>query len=283
MTSAKAEPPSDATVKLWVLAEGRKRKVVLDLNASDFRLLVDGRPQKITSFTPRSTEPLALGILIEASRSKLYEPEPVDWRPYSKMLARLLGPGDRAFVATFAEGAKLIGSGFTGDLKQLDDDLREAFSTRPTGTTGLYDSIYTVCEERFQGEPGRRALVVVSDSPDTFSYHNQLEALERLQRLNVAVYTVLPWVDRVGNPPFGAVQAAQLFAAETGGVYFLALRGKALPDDLEGVATAIAYTYTLEFSVPDARRDGRYHSMKLKCDRPGVRLHVRQGFYAPQE
>ncbi|HUI41427.1 MAG TPA: VWA domain-containing protein [Terriglobia bacterium] len=279
---AKRDPTAGAgVVKLWVLAEGRKRKLVLDLNAGDFQLFVDNRPQRITSFARRSAEPLDLGILIETSRARLYEPERVDWQPYSDLLHRLLRPGDRAFVATFAEQAKLVGGGFTGDLARLDDDLKQAFSTKPTGTTGLYDSIYTLCEERFEGEPGRRALLVVSDSPDNFSYHNRLETLERLQRTGVAVYTVLPWVDRMGAPPFGAVQDAQLFASQTGGLYFLALGGKALPKDVEGVAAALAYTYTLGFAPGGAARDGRYHSIHVKCDRPGVQLHVRQGYYAP--
>jgi len=271
--------PNAAPVKLWVLAEGRSRHLVLDLKPGDFQVLDDGQPQHLTYFAPRSTEPLSLGILIETSRGRLYEPQPVDWQAYSKLLRKLLHPGDQAFVATFAEKT-VLQSKFTEDFGQLDRALRDAFKTVPEGTTTLYDSVYDLCEEPFSGVRGRRVLLVVSDSGDQSSYHSQVQTLEKVQRTGVTVYFVLPWVDRTYQPTYGAREAAQLFADSTGGLFFLAFGRKALLDDLDGIAAALTYTYTLGYEPSTGVHDGRFHDVKVKCARRGVKIDASEGYYA---
>lgn len=271
--------PDAAPVKLWVLAEGRGRHLVLDLKPGDFQVLDDGQPQHLTYFAARSTEPLSLGILIETSRSELYEPEPVDWQAYSKLLHKLLHRGDQAFVATFAEKI-VLQSKLTADLKQLDQALRDAFKTVPEGTTTLNDSLYDLCEEPFTGAPGRKVLLVIADSADESSYHNQVQTLEKIQRTGVTVYFVLPWVDRTYEPTYGARQAAQLFADSTGGLFFLAFGRKALLNDLDGLAAALTYTYTLGYEPSTDAHDGRFHPVKVKCTRRGVKIDASEGYYA---
>jgi VWFA-related protein len=279
--SATAASAGGTMVKLWVLAEGSRRKLLLDLKAHDFQVFDEGRLQNVAYFSAPSREPLALGLLIETSRSRLYEPDPADWRPYSDLLRKVLRRGDKAFVATFAETAELHAD-FTDNLHTLDGALQQVFTSDPKGITGLYDSIFTLCEERFSGEPGRKLLLVVSDSPDDSSEHNQLQTLERVERTGITVYTVLPWVDRVGQPPFGDVRFAQYFADQTGGLFFLAHSRKMLEAQLDGVRMAIDYSYTLGFIPLRSARDGRYHALRVRCDRPGVKLHASRGYYALQ-
>jgi VWFA-related protein len=276
-----SDPAESSPVKLWVLATDAHRKLILDLSAKDFRVFEDNRQQQITSFSRRATEPLALGLLIETSRSRLYEPDPADWRPYSQMLHKLLRPGDRAFVTSFAEEVATPLAQFTSDPTELDRALQQAFSIPPEGTTGLHDAIYTLSEERFAGEPGRKALVVVSDSPDDYSLHNQLQTLEQVRRAGVTVFTLLPWVDREGQPPFGAVEAAQLFAAETGGLFFQAFNRNMLARELDGIRIALTYSYSIGYTPSDTPRDGKYHSVRIRCARRGVKLYASQGYYAP--
>jgi VWFA-related protein len=152
----------------------------------------------------------------------------------------------------------------------------------PDDNPALYDSIVTLCAERFQGQLGRRALLVVSDTPDSSSFHNQPQTLEAIERTGVTVYTLLPWVDRTGQPPFGDIRFARFFADQTGGQFFMAFNRKTLDKDLDGVAAALVYTYTLGFVPNGVAHDGRYHSIRVKCSRPGVKLYSSQGYYAPR-
>jgi Ca-activated chloride channel homolog len=266
-------------VKLWVLAEGHGGHLVLDLTANDFQVSDDGRTQRLSYFASRSPEPLAVGILVENSLNRTYEPETSDWKPYSELLRKLLRPGDEAFVASFAEKAQLHGE-LTNELPKLDQALQDVFSQKPADDNpALYDSIFTLCAERFQGQPGRHALLVVSDSPDSGSYHNQVQTLEEIERNGITVFTLLPWVDRDGQPPVGDLRFARFFANETGGQFFMAFDRKALGKDLDGVAAALAYTYTLGFVPIGGLSDKRYHSVHVKCSRAGVKLYASHGYY----
>ncbi len=280
--AAKTAPggnPEAVPVKLYVLAEGSGRKLVLDLKADDFEVLDDGQPQRVTSYAARSTEPLSLGILLETSRARLYEPEPVAWQAYSNMLRKLLGPGDQAFVATFAEKVT-IRSPFTEDFRKLDDALHDAFTAPPQGTAALYDAIDNLCDEPFAGLRGRKALLVIADSADDSSFHTEVETLDRIQRAGLTVYFLLPWIERAYQPTFGAAQPAQFFANSTGGLFFVALGGKALLNDIDGIAAGLAYTYTLGYIPSTGLGDGRFHTVKVKCRRRGVKIHATEGYYA---
>lgn len=136
--------PADSMVKVWVLAEGHDRKLVLDLTAGDFQVSDDGRPQRLAYFAGRSPEPLEFGVLIENSLNRTYEPETADWRPYLSLLRKLLRPGDKAFVASFGEKAQLRGE-FTNELPKLDQALQEVFTGKPPDDNpALYDSIVTL-------------------------------------------------------------------------------------------------------------------------------------------
>jgi VWFA-related protein len=284
-TAAAAEHSSLAgagspAVKLYVLAEGRGRHLVLDLKADDFQVWDDGQLQHLTYFAPRSTEPLSLGILLETSRSRLYEPEPVAWQAYSNLLRKLLRPGDQAFVATFAERAAIL-TAFTEDFTKLDAGLRDAFSAKPQGTASLNDSVYDLCQEPFAGIRGRKALLVIADSADESSFHSKVQTLDEVQRTGVAVYFLLPWIVRALQPPYGAAQDAQLLANSTGGLSFIAFGGQALLDDLDGIAAGLAYTYTLGYTPSNGAGDGRFHAVKVKCARRGVKIDASEGYYAP--
>ncbi len=279
MSMQLAQQESIAPVKLWVLAEGRGRNLVLDLKAGDFQVLDDSRPQRLTYFAPRSTEPLSLGILLETSRSRLYEPEPVAWQAYSNLLRKLLRPGDQAFVATFAENATLR-SAFTNDFTKLDAALQDAFGTTPHGTAALYDSIYGLCDEPFGGVRGRKALLVIADSADDSSFHTRVQTLDRIQRAGLTVYFLLPLIDRAYQESYGASQAAQLFAYSTGGLFFVAFGRKVLLDDIDGIAAALAYTYTLGYTPSTGVDAGRFHAVKVKCNRRGVKIYASEGYYA---
>jgi hypothetical protein len=42
------------------------------------------------------------------------------------------------------------------------------------------------------------------------------------------------------------------------------------------------YLYVLEFSLHDVKRDGAYHPLKVKVNRPGLKLQARHGYFAPK-
>lgn len=78
---------------------------------------------------------------------------------------------------------------------------------------------------------------------------------------------------------FGNEEIMAELADGTGGTYFHN------SNDLEGgfrILTAVPeYIYLLEMSLEHVKLDGSYHPVKVKVDRPGLRLEARRGYFAP--
>lgn len=57
-------------------------------------------------------------------------------------------------------------------------------------------------------------------------------------------------------------------------------------NDLEGglrrLAEAPEYLYLLEFPLQGIKRDGNYHSLKVKLNQEGLKLQARRGYFAPK-
>jgi len=281
-TKPKAVPDQPGVVKLWVVAIGRPHSLIVDLTQKDFHIYQDGHEQEIIYFSSQPREPLRLGVLLDVSQGRPVEiPDALEWPPISRWLRGLLGKDDRAFVATFNDQVSLL-CPWTAKPDELDDALRRAFGKDPDGPSKLYDAIYEVCEERFSSEPGRKALIVLSDSTDFYSGRSQLEALEMAHRTDTILYPVLPWEGTLTAPLFKNVDFAQVFANDTGGFFYFVVKSGDLEKDLNAIGIFLSHVYELAYR-PDVSPDGRYHKIKVTCKRPGVKLYTREGYYAPQK
>ena len=265
-----------------MLAARKDRHLVEDLTPEDFRVYQDDVQQHITHFEVQTTEPLRLGILMDISRGRRDEPEPIDWQaPISRVLRRLLGPNDRAFVADFAAETSLL-CPWTSDFSVLDGALQRAFESPRKGGAALYDALFTLFEERFSTETGRKALVVLCGTPDDASSHTEQEALQLVGGMDTIVYPMLPWVKAGNGAIFRNVRFGQVFSAQTGGWLSLYVKPKEFEQDLEAIGIALAHLYAIGFEPPEDPRDGRYHRVRVKCLRPGVRIYAREGYSAPR-
>jgi VWFA-related protein len=67
----------------------------------------------------------------------------------------------------------------------------------------------------------------------------------------------------------------------TGGTYFHN------SNDLEGgfksLTQAAEYVYLLEFALEKVKPDGRYHPLKVKVDKDGLKVQARRGYFAPSK
>lgn len=274
-------PSGEAEVLVRVTALDRRRHLLLDLTQRDFRIFEDKQEQTIRYFSSHTEEPLSLGILIDDSRNTLDEPDPPDWRLLSQFVHQTLGAGDEAFVATFDERTHFQ-TPWTANLSALDDALRASLAKTRDRATALYDAIYTVCEERFSGAPGRRVLVVVSDSLDDFSARPEQDVLDMAQRTSTIIYPVLPWVDASGEPLFRSTHFAELFAGETGGMFFTVVKPKDLEKSLAGIRALANHYYVVGYvprRAPRAAPQNRpAHKIKVTCGRRGSKIYARRGY-----
>jgi VWFA-related protein len=154
--------------------------------------------------------------------------------------------------------------------------------------------------------PGQRTLILVSPgflslSPDAMNFKSQI--FDQAAAANVVINALDArglYAGNVGASEGGSavfieqisgtsalnhlnsMQASEYvmgeLAAGTGGTFFH--NSNDLEGGLKSLAAAPAYLYLLQISVKDAKKDGAYHSLQVKVDKPGLQVRARKGYVA---
>lgn len=181
-------------VQVQVLATDRDGNPVSGLSADDFEIREDGERRRAEQLHTARDVPLVLGLAIDSSTSM----EPI-W-PQLKYIAarfveRTLAPGDRAFLVDFDATVRLL-QPLTGDKLLLSRRLERLI---PFGGTAVNDGLLFSLLQ-FRNEPGRRALVVITDGNDEHSRSRREQATEFAERLGLPIYFILLDPSRLRSP-----------------------------------------------------------------------------------
>jgi Ca-activated chloride channel family protein len=166
-------------------------RYVSNLEARDFRILDEGRPQKIRFFSHDPKQPVVIGFLVDTSSSIR-----IHWKTFQEAILELvwaLVPGDprySGYLITYGNQAELAVN-TTSDSDKIADKIRVI---KPSGTSALYDAIYRACTDRklVPGEPyePRRVIVIIGDGHDTASKQSLDQVIELAQRNLVTIYAM---------------------------------------------------------------------------------------------
>jgi Ca-activated chloride channel family protein len=259
---------------------------VQDLKPDEFRLYDNGVVREIRHVWVEEELPLAIGILVDISASQralLREHQ----NTVDGYLARLLRPGDRAFVVAVDEKA-VLQSEFIGRAsgpsriplarggEPLGEPCPALRGRHLCGGTTLWDAVYETTHLELSRFTGSRALLILSDGNDTGSIHHLDQALEEVQRAGALVYAIR-YPDPLSELAGGGL--SQL-AAETGGVEFAAPAGD-YAAVLNRIQRDLRSQYVLGFHPEGG--GGSRHLLRVEILRPGVSVRSRrQYFLAPE-
>ena len=171
-------------VQFQVLVTDREGNPVSGLSPEDFEIRDNGRKRTAVALHTAYDVPLILGLAIDSSDSML----PV-WSRL-KFIARsfletAVTPGDRAFLVDFDDSIRLA-QPLTGDRQLLADRLDYLV---PMGGTALNDGLLFSLLQ-YRSEPGRRALVVITDGADQHSRSRPEQSSEFAERLGLPIYFI---------------------------------------------------------------------------------------------
>ncbi len=171
-------------VQLQVLVTDRSGAPVAGLTQEDFEIVEGGKTREVQRLYMSRDVALVLGLAIDSSGSMIHL-----WQQTrgaaEAFLDGTLGARDRAFLVDFDSQLRLL-QPLTGNTRELYSALGQL---RPQGNTALYDSILFSMLQ-FDGEPGRRALIVITDGFDSASRADPSRAVDFGQRLGVPVYII---------------------------------------------------------------------------------------------
>jgi VWFA-related protein len=171
-------------VQLQVLVTDRRGNPASDLEPADFELRENGESRPVEALLRADDVPLILGLAIDSSSSVL----PIRGRLIevsAGFLETALSTGDRAFLVHFNHTVRVL---------QPPSGHKQLLASRltyldPKGGTALNDAILFSLLQ-YRAEPGRRALVVVTDGFDEHSRSEPSQSAALAERLGLPIYFI---------------------------------------------------------------------------------------------
>ena len=315
-------------VNVLATVRNGKGEIVRDLTKDDFTLEEDAHVQSIRYFLRETDLPLTLGLLVDVSLSQrrvLGE----ERRASTTFLNQVLREDkDRAFLIQFERDVELIKdltssrkdleSGVNSldapELKRPGDDSgsrsgggRRGGGGGRGGGTSLYDAVYLASNEVLKKQPGRKAVIVLSDGVDRTSKTGLTSAIESAQRADTLVYSIYFADDqeqRTGSfgPVFGGggmgrggggrrggnrtpqesrpdgKKILERLSKETGGTFFEVSKKHPLEDIFKQIDEELRSQYSLGYT-PEAGGSG-YRKIHVTVKPKGMAVQARDGYYA---
>jgi Ca-activated chloride channel homolog len=255
---------------------------VLDLDAADFRLEVEGRHRQVVSLGEPGQTPIHMALLLDVSGS-VHRRLDFQKQAAASFLRMVLKPNDS--VAVFSVGARpQLLQKRTSSLAAAIDTVESLKPTREM--TAFYDTVVEAARYLAEHAPpgGRRVLVVLSDGEDNNSERfRRGDALRDLQRNDCLFYAINPSGAGIllNNAGMRGHQALQALAADAGAA-FLPTSNEELERAFRQIAAELQAQYLLGFYAPEGGRS-EFQRIQVRVPRlPDARIRARQGFFTPQ-
>jgi Ca-activated chloride channel family protein len=264
----------------------KEGNLVTDLEAQDFQIYEDGRPQRIDLFgraqdgglplDPRTNQALVLdlGLLMDTSESMLHE-----LKLSQEAAVRFLEavPRARDLVTIFFDQDIQL-SRFDGEQQQ--GLVKRIQSIKGGGWTALYDAIAVYLSRADDSGSGRKVLVLFTDGEDSKSATTLGEVIKLVRGSPVTVYAIafsqgLPQSRRLPAKAF-----LQGLAEMTGGEVFSPVSFRDLPGIYDKILRQLSAQYVIGYVSDNAKRDGKYRRIKLELSEPSLHVRHREGYLA---
>ena len=259
-------------------------RFVLGLSKQDFKLFDNGVEQSIAHFSGEDV-PLSIGLAFDTSASMDYKMRTS--RDAAATMLKTMSADDEVFLAEFNDKVDLSVA-FTGKTQDIRDAL---LKVQPTGMTALLDAVKFSLSEMKQARNPRKAIVIVSDGGDNSSKYTaaQIEALVREADVEIYAMGVFDPISSLTLSPeeISGPKLLSEIASQTGGRAFAATVSSDLPSVAARIAIELRNQYVLGYYPANQVRDGKYHTIEVKVSQPtgvpALKMHWRQGYYAPAE
>ena len=255
-------------------------RYVSGLTKQAFTIQDDGKEQEITFFSD-SDAPASVGILFDVSGSMSGDKIAKARNALSKFI-NTSHPSDEYFLIAFNKRAQLLAD----RTRDGDAVLQKLTLVQPKNNTALYDAVYLGLERVSRGTHQKKALLIISDGQDNASRYNFGEVKRLMKESDIVTYAVGILSGNDSSSQSGLMGQAFLdeLTSVTGGRSFYPSGDAELDEIFERIAIELRHQYSIGYTPPNFKPDGKWHKVKVKVKPPrGIsRLTVRsrEGYYA---
>ncbi len=265
---------------------------VRGLSASDFEILDNGVPQRVTLATTAGN--VAIALVLDTSGSVKGE-KLRDLIRASQALVGMLRTDDEASLVTFSDRLSLQ----AGPVRDSAVVAKALVGASASGRTAMWDALFTGVS-MVARDTGRALVLLFTDGFENCSWLTQDQVMQSLSRSDVVVYVVKtrPAAERqtravlsTAGRAAGELQARaalqkadgalQMIASQSGGSVFEAASAGRLRDQFVGVLNEFRARYLLTYVATGVRRDDGWHALAVRLKNgKGKVVQARPGYYA---
>lgn len=264
-------------VTLHVRVVDRNNQLINNLRKDEFKVLEDGVPQPIFSFTQEEV-PVIYGLAVDTSGS--VRPIFQQILDAAKTIINSNKRDDETFLERFISSDKIeTVQDFTTNRDLLQDGLGNLYIEG--GQTAVIDGVYLAAEHIAEYKKGndndrrRRALIVVTDGEDRASYYNESQLFQSLREEDVQIF-VIGFVNELDSdrgfirksPRDKAMALLNRISSETGGRVFYPQSISELPQVANEIVRELRTQYVISYDPTNKAHDGTYRAIKVVVDQP---------------
>jgi Ca-activated chloride channel family protein len=269
-------------VNLILSITDSKGKFVNDLTADDIKLFDNHKsPGKWTYFQARTNLPLHVILAVDVS-SSIRARLNFEQKAASTFLKRILREEtDKAAIIAFGSTVQEKTAGMTSDAKTLDATIH---SLQANGETAMYDAIILASHKLHESRRKtgvRPVIILITDGDDTASKATLNAAEEAAIRSEAAIFALDANSIYETNPKGRPV--LERLTRETGGFVLSAREDADLKSAFNTIEKILRSQYALGYPPPELEANGRFRSIEVTSSKPGLQIHARKGYYAPNK
>ncbi|MGC1650330.1 MAG: VWA domain-containing protein [Candidatus Sulfotelmatobacter sp.] len=250
------------------------------LTKENFFLKEDGREQKIAVFDKESALPISIALAIDTSLSTRHD-LPLEQASAKRFAHAILRPVDAMSVYSFSEVVREAPSGYTADLRRIDQNIDHV---QLGASTAVYDAVY-VASRSLDKRKGRKVLVLITDGEDVDSKVEYKEALRAAQEAEALIYSIIivP-IEASAGREIGGEHALIQLSDDTGGKYYYATSTTQLDDAFRKISDELRTQYLLAYYPSQRTSFSEFRRIEVKVtgvpDAAAYRVRHRAGYYS---
>jgi len=311
---AKQEPPQAGVtiavdvpiVTLDVVATTDHGDIIPGLKKENFRILEDGVPQTITTFSPTEA-PITMVLLLQFSSNGYGGFFAYVGKYWSTALFASLQQKDWVALETFDMKTRLEVD-FTQNKDEVLNGIYHLYFPG-FSESNVFDALLETVD-RLKDVKGKKSIVLLASGVDTFSKHTLDQTMKQLRQSDVTIFCIglgrayQNFADMNGG--MGSMQRMnylqaenqlKTFSQETGGFAWFPQFSGEMPSVFQQVAAFLRHQYSLSYSPTTGAKDGKFHKLKVQLVAPDggpltvldqrgkkqkFQVYAREGYQAPK-
>lgn len=247
------------------------KELVTGLKKNDFELYIDLHKTKIEHFSPISTEPQSILIMLDSSGSMGTGDHWEKVKLLLKEIEKYIKEKDEIGLFIFQSNSFRL----LKDFKSKESLEKYLDEVKPWGKTALYDSLYYSSVYFNKAKNKDKRIILITDTHDNFSKENPDKVIKSLIKTSHPCHIFA--LKQTELEPL-EIDFLKLLSKYTNGSLHILLNKEDIIREVERCQESFAKEYLIGFA-PDSKSMIKYHTVLITTRNRNFCVETRKGYY----